>query len=257
MKRCAFCPAEAVKRGGEHIWDDWLNRELPTKRFRVKQRLSHLDAFKEYDAVVLKEKLPVVCEKCNNTWMSNLTGQVKKYFKDVIIEGKPISLSLRDIALLASFTFLKAVVADHAIKKDNPFFTRAVRERFRESLAVPPEVQMWIAAYQGAQRYSGRCTNAILTPNEPSPLYGIEFYSFTYVVGHLALQVHAPRWRHVHHRTNPLPVLNPNDRWSPAAIRFWPNDGYSVSWPPPKYIGDNMIEAFIDRFKLPIKVRIA
>jgi hypothetical protein len=257
MKLCAFCPAEAVKRGGEHIWDDWLNRALPTKRFRVKQRLSHLDAFKEYDAKVIKEKLPVVCEKCNNTWMSDLTGRVKDHFQDAIIDGTPFSLSLRDAALLAAFTFLKAVVADHAIEKDNSFFTRAARERFRESLAVPPEVQMWIAAYQGVQRYSGRCSNAILTPNESSPLYGIEFYSFTYVVGQLALQVHSARWKQAYRRITPLPVLTPHDQWGPAAIRFWPSDGPAVSWPPAKYLGDNIIEQFINRFALPIRMRIA
>jgi hypothetical protein len=209
MKRCAFCSAEAVKRGGEHIWDDWLNRALPTKQFRVKQRLSRIDAFKEYDAKVLKEKLPVVCEKCNNTWMSDLTGQVKEHFQDAIVNGAPLSLSLKDVALLAAFTFLKSVVADHAIQKDYPFFTRAVRERFRQSLTIPSEVQMWIAAYQGVQRYSGRCTGDILTPNEPSPLSGIEFYSFTYVIGHLALQTHTPRWKSILRRTNQLPVLNP------------------------------------------------
>jgi hypothetical protein len=257
MKLCAFCPAETVKRGGEHIWDDWLNRALPTTKFRVKQRLSSADPFREYEAAILKEKLPAVCEKCNHTWMSDLTGRVKEHFHDAIVNDDPLYISVRDPALLAAFTFLKAIVADHAIKKENPFFTRAVREQFRVSLAIPPEVQIWIAAYQGAQRYSGRCSNAILTPNEPSPLYGIEFYSFTYVVGHLVLQLHAPRWKYVHRRSATLPVLSPHDQWSPATIQVWPSNGSAVSWPPSKYLGDNIIEAFINRFALPIRMRIA
>jgi hypothetical protein len=257
MRKCAFCSTDAVKRGGEHIWDDWLNRALPSERFRVKQRLSHRDAFKEYDRKVIKEKLPVVCEKCNNTWMSDLTGRVKDHFQDAIINGTSLSFAVRDTALLAAFAFMKAVVADHAIQKDYPCFTRTDRERFRESLTIPSGVQMWIAAYQGVKRYSGRCCNAILTPNEPSPFYGIEFYSFTYVVGQLALQVHAARWKHIHRRIIPLPVINPHDQWRPAAIRFWPSDGSTFSWPPSKYLGDNIIEAFINRLSLPIRMRIA
>jgi hypothetical protein len=257
VKRCAFCPTEASKLSGEHIWDDWLNRALPTERFRVRQRLSRLDPFREYDATVLKEKLPVVCEKCNNTWMSDITDRVKRSCQDAIIDGAPLSLLPGNIALLAAFAFLKSVVADHATQLDDPFFTRGARERFRESLAVPTQVQMWIAAYQGAYRYSGKCDTGILTPSQPGPLYGIEFYAFTYVVGHLVLQTLAPRWKDIRHRTKLLPVLNPDAYWNPAVIKFWPDNGSSVSWPPSKYIGDDTIEKFIDRFNVSINIRIA
>jgi hypothetical protein len=121
MKKCAFCPAEAVKRAGEHIWDDWLNRALPTERFRVKQRFSHLDAIREYDVQVIKEKLPVVCEKYNNTWMSDLTGQVKEHFQAAIVHGTPFSLSVRDTALLAAFALSE--VALLRITRSQKYFT--------------------------------------------------------------------------------------------------------------------------------------
>jgi hypothetical protein len=39
--KCAFCNGEAVDHGGEHLWDNWLNKELPKKtRFNAKKRLS-------------------------------------------------------------------------------------------------------------------------------------------------------------------------------------------------------------------------
>jgi hypothetical protein len=257
MKQCAFCPAEAVKRGGEHIWDDWLNRALPTKKFRVKQRLSPADPFREYDAAILKEKLPTVCEKCNNTWMSDITERVKQNFQDAIINGATLALPARDIALLSAFTFMKAVVAGHAIPGAEPFFTRAARERFRQSLAVPPHVQMWIAAYQGRYRYSGKCNAGILVATDDGPYEGIEFFAFTYVVGHLVLQLLAPRWKDVRHRASHLPIPDPLPNWNTAVIGFWPDDGAPGSWPPPKYIGDDTIEQFIDRFKRQIRLRAA
>lgn len=256
--KCAFCTEEAVKHGGEHIWDDWLNRALPTKGIRVRKRLSEIEPLKEYDARVLKEKLPVVCEKCNNTWMSGVTNRVRHAFSDMIIKGAACFLQHDDINLIAAFAFMKCIVADHAGNKDEPFFTRAVRESFRESLVVPTGIQMWIAAYQGVHRFSGKCSTGILARTKPGPFYGVEFYAFTYVVGQLVLQTVAPRWKDVRRRGLPLPALRPNSYWNPAVIRFWPMNGVlPLTWPPEKYIGDDTIRQFIDRFNAPINVRLS
>ena len=256
MKRCAFCPTEATKLSGEHIWDDWLNDELPTKRFRVRQRKSTLEPFREYDACVLKEKLPVVCEKCNNTWMSDVTNRVKQSFAGMIISGAHVSLSRADTALLAAFAFMKSVVADHATPKPEPFFTRAARESFRVSLAIPAGVQIWMAAFQGDYRYSGKCTTAILTPNAPGPIDGIEFFTSTYVVGHLVLQTLALRWAHLHQLATSLPDITPGTDWNPATVQLWPDSSFPISWPPPKYLGENIIQRFIDRFNVPMHVSV-
>ena len=254
VNTCAFCPTTAVKLSGEHIWDDWLNRALPTKKFRVRQRRSTIEPFREYDAVVLKEKLAVVCEKCNHNWMSAVTHRVKRSFSDLITKGTPTSLKDEDIGLLAAFAFMKAVVADHATPKSDPFFTRAVRERFRDSLAVPSDIQMWLAAYQGAHRFGGKFNTAFLAPNEPSPLTGIEFYAFTYVVGQLVVQTLSARWTQIGRKATPVPFLKPNYYWDPAVVRFWPNVPAPVSWPPPKYLGDDTIDNFIARFSVPINL---
>jgi hypothetical protein len=251
MKMCAFCPTEAAKLSREHIWDDWLNRALPTKRFRVRQRWSQDEPFREYDATVLQEKLAMVCDNCNHTWMSDLTNRVKLAFSDAIVNGAGLSLMPDDAALLAAYAFMKSVVADHATPKDERFFAQATRERFRETLSVLPSIRMWIAAYQGAHRFGGRFHNAILTPNEPSVLDGIEFYCFTYVVGHLVIQTHAARWKDDRRAGVLVPKADPC--WDPAVTQFWPYSE-SVSWPPPKYIGDDTLEALMNRFSLPISV---
>jgi hypothetical protein len=251
MNMCAFCTTEAAKLSHEHIWDDWLNRALPTKRFRVRQRRSQDQPFRQYDATVLQEKLAVVCENCNHTWMSDLTNRVKLAYSDQIIDGAALTLTPDDAALLAAYAFMKSVVADHATPKDERFFSREVQERFRKTLSIPPNVRMWIAAYQGAQRFGGRFHNAVLRPNEPSVLDGIEFYCFTYVVGQLALQTHAVRWRDGRNAFAPVP--RPDPYWDPAVIQFWSFSG-PVSWPPTKYIGDDTLEALMNRFSLPISV---
>jgi hypothetical protein len=255
VKTCAFCPTEAAKLSGEHIWDDWLNRALPTKRFRVKQRRSTIEPFREYDAAKLNEKLTVVCEECNHNWMSDLTDRVKRSFSNMIINGTQTSLQRKDISLIAAYAFMKSVVADHATPKGDSFYAKAVRERFRETQVVPTNIQMWLAAYQGIHRFGGKFNTAFLTPNEPSPITEIEFYSFTYVIGHLVLQTLGARWVQIEQRGKPVPLLQPNFYWDPAVVRFWPNVPPPVAWPPAKYLGDDTIDNFIARFGVRITVR--
>jgi hypothetical protein len=111
---------------------------------------------------------------------------------------------------------------------------------------------MWIAAFQGSRRYSFVSNFYIVAPTDP-PLHGMEFFCYTHVLGNLVLQFFAPRWKNIRDRDKPLVALSPNDFWLPATIKCWPYPG-EVSWPPEKYLGDSVIEDFINRFNAPINV---
>jgi hypothetical protein len=92
----------------------------------------------------------------------------------------------------------------------------------------------------------GKVQHSILD-SEPSPLTGIEFYSFTYVIGHPVIQTLAARWTRIDRRAMPVPFLQPNSCWDPAVVRFWPKVPAAVTWPPPKYRGGDTIDNFIAR----------
>ena len=258
MERCAFCDNDAVEHGGEHIWDDWLNKWLQISMHNFKYSLLHdKTKTRNYKARKLDEKLPVVCTSCNSGWMSHVTERVKTLVQYVIRDGAQICFLPSGTALLAAFTFMKAICADHEICEDRePFFTRAIRERLRNSLTIPPVgVRMWIGAFQGEARYSGRFVPAVLSSSNPR-LAGVEFFTFTYVVGHLVLQLCAARWQQILHRGNSvIPMLKPDAYWDQAAIQFWPDNGSPVQWPPQKYFNDESMKEFINRFKLPVVVR--
>jgi hypothetical protein len=256
---CAFCPADAVEKGGEHIWDDWINDALPPTKYRSRKRYTLKSPLIESDTDSLNEKLPVVCAGCNNGWMSVLSDRVRERFGRSMLEGEPFSLGARDGAILIAFTFMKAVVTNHLIGTHDvaePFFTRGARERFRTSLAVPPALKGWFAAFQGESRMSTRNNLSIVSTSEPGPLYGIEFCSFTYLVGHLALQLLAPRWKRVGHRGRPLLSLIPHSHWEQATVHFWPHSGGFLSWPPEKYFADDSIQGFIHRFNEPVTMQL-
>jgi hypothetical protein len=258
-RKCAFCLADTVETGGEHIWDDWINKALPPTKYRSRKRYTLTSPTIEADTDSLREKLPVVCSGCNNGWMSVLSEKVKERFGRSMLDGDPFSLGPRDAAILASFTFMKAVVTNHLIGHHDgaePFFTRAARERFGTSHVLPPLLKCWFGAFQGESRMSTRNNLSIIGTSEPGPLCGMEFCSFTYVVGKLALQLVAPRWKHIYRRGGPLISLSPNVYWEKAATLFWPNSGVRLSWSPPEYMADDTIRAFIYRFNNPVTIPV-
>jgi hypothetical protein len=105
-RKCAFCPADAVEIGGEHVWDNWLNKALPKTRYHA-LKLPSLDSPPiHFTTDSLNEELPVVCTACNNDWMSALSLKVKDHFGRAMLEGEPFSLGARDGAVLAAFTFI-------------------------------------------------------------------------------------------------------------------------------------------------------
>jgi hypothetical protein len=184
--------------------------------------------------------------------------RAKSLLFGVIRDGDSITFQPDDLCLLAAFAFKCAVVADYSHMHSNPFFSPRARSEFGLNLSVPPEVRVWLAAFQGAHSYSGRFDSQIIQPTPDGLLRGVEFSAFTYVAGHLALQVLAPRWTNPLWRTRLLPyTLKPDAYWDTAVTRFWPADGSVISWPPPQYIGDDVVETFTNRFAVPIQVPIA
>jgi len=254
---CAFCPADAVEIGGEHVWDNWLNKALPNTTYRARKRYSLASPLVQYDTDSLNEQLPVVCTECNNGWMSVLSLKTKDCFGRAMLDGEPFTLGAKDAAILAAFTFMKAAVTNHLTAHEyEPFFTRGAREAFRTSLIIPPLTKMWFAAYQGKARMSTRSNFSIASTDAPGPLHGMEFGSFSYVIGKLALQLLTPRWKDIHHRGRPLVSLTPNVYWERATTLFWPHSGGLVSWPPSKYLADDTLQTFIERFNSPVNVPI-
>lgn len=238
------------------MWDDWINKSLPETRYRARKRYSLDSPLIEYDTDSLNEKLPVVCAGCNNGWMSALSLKVKDRFSRAMLDGEPFSLGARDAVVLAAFTFMKAVVTNYVENNYEPFFTRAARERFRTSLALPPMLKVWFAAFRGKSRMSTKSNFGIVSTSHPGPLYEMEFGSFTYVVGQLALQLLAPRWKHINHRGRPLVSLNPNTNWEQATVLFWPHHGGFLLWPPEKHFADDTIQTFIQRFSMPVNLPV-
>jgi hypothetical protein len=215
-KECAFCPSTA-KLSGEHIWSDWMGALFPGKK-------KYLDLIKRknWSSSELDWKAKVVCEPCNNGWMSEIERLHAKPAMADLIDGKlDIPIPQSRAKPIALFAFKTIVVLEHLNRsRAIRFFPRQVRYRFREKLEIPPKVRMWMTGF--LPKGQGRIFTSYHELPKPDSL---ELYVCTYGVGRLVFQVVA--------ESKPTSlVFSPTAGFEHLAVPFWPDIPGGFIWPP-------------------------
>jgi hypothetical protein len=243
MGECAFCQAKSVKLSAEHVWGQWISELLGRRETRQEHR--HDGVLRKWESLGGNLTTKVVCKKCNETWMSDIESRMKRSFSQAIRDGASLSILFRGVCLLAAFAFEKAVVTDYLHLKNAPFFKSVARYRFRESLDIPDGIQIWLAAYAGRAPY--RLYYARHSEFDVHSRANLDLLPFTYVAGHLVIQLVAVKWQEKL-STRPVPRVESEASFDSATVQFWPPDGFPVSWPPPQYFDDSTITTFAGRF---------
>lgn len=177
----------------------------------------------------LDEKLPVVCERCNNGWMSDLENRdAKPAIKDLIVSDKLVKLSPERLQSIARFAFKTAVVADHYSLSDGqpPFFSTAGRYAFRESLQIPRGIQMWISAFKESGHGALR---GVYHSSPAKARHGFELYALTFGAGYFMVQVAGSKW--LDPANAAFPFLTSGKHWDKFSAPFWPSTGQAIQWP--------------------------
>ena len=252
---CAFCAATS-NLTGEHIWPAWLSRVLPKTRY--KNELVDGEAKSTWTTTKLDQTANVVCKDCNETWMSALENRAKNLLTDVILEGKQTTFGLEDMKFLSAYGFKASVIANYQTLRllPEPISTRAQRERFRTSLAIPPDIRIWISSFQGHVRYSGRSNPRYAKSiTDPVPLNDLDVFTHTYVIGHLVFQVLSSRFNSILHRGLRVGLPKQTPYWTEASQQIWPIEVDIITWPA-KYLGPHTIESFVDRWFGPTPITL-
>jgi hypothetical protein len=149
------------------------------------------------------------------------------------------------MAAVASWGFLKAVVADHMNELTNPFYAFADRNLYRQTLAIPNGVQMWVA---GTLRHRGIFRGYTLDTPLDTP-QRFELNCFTYALGHFVIQIVGAKWKRKALRRHALPPsVKQAAQWASPSILFWPNVSPPIAWPPAMFLGERAMEQFILRW---------
>jgi hypothetical protein len=166
----------------------------------------------------------VVCQDCNNTWMSDIESKHAKPVMTPLIEGNQhVPLSGREAYSLAVFAFKTAVVLDHANRRGgDPYFSRRIRQAFKRSLAIPRTTNMWLCGFNNHRNQ--RRIQTVYHKGQLTPTYPIQLYVLTISIGALVFQVVSVK----HFGTA---VLEPPPGYERLAVPFWPSIGRGFIWP--------------------------
>src|SRR5688500_1418156 len=105
-RSCIFCTRPATNKRGEHIIDDWVNRidgKPISERFTFRQYGADGQLVRSYRTTSINTTASVVCETCNQGWMSDLTNHTKATAEGFIRYERPATLLPLGIVTLAAF----------------------------------------------------------------------------------------------------------------------------------------------------------
>ena len=246
MKQCAFCLRPA-KMTGEHIWSAWIGRLFSDYAGVFQVERSGAPATRRWKSRSIDATANVVCEQCNNGWMSDLDAEASIAMANMIRHGSGLSLLARGIASIAAFAFKTAVVVDCTVwHRPRPFFSHADRKRFAATLVIPRGVQVWLSTFRTRQIHGS--FTAHYGEIHVGKCKGFEFYIFTYVVGFLVIQLTGFRWNSVAKGPRFMPHLRQGDIWNPVSVPLWPSDGRPVDWPTSQYLTDQTLKILAERW---------
>jgi hypothetical protein len=244
MALCAFCQRPA-KMSGEHIWGAWIGQLLKGREFSFRRVGKGGEILSEWEGDKLNSIAKVVCEPCNNQWMSAIDAEAKRTLSGVLL-GRPVSFLPEGLNALAKLAFKMAVVCDHSTERPKPFFQPAVREKFKTSGIIPPGVQMWVGAFIEDGKRNGKFNGYYITLRN-GKFRGFQYFIFTYGISPLVVQLAACRWSKPSPRKLAFPALRQHQVWNNTSVEFWPPTG-RLEWPPKKSLDLSGMDVFISRW---------
>ena len=173
----------------------------------------------------------VVCETCNNGWMSTLEAEniplIGSLMQDI---AAPLDESQQ--TLLSVWALKTAMVLDSVQVKQRGghFFTREECKAIRLNRTIPDQTYVWIAAYS---RKGFSVDGTILTLDFPTAPKAAKASVSTIIVGHLPIQVITIRPEPQHKNTRIEDVTIRPGQWDKFLLSIWPVEKRSIMWPPP------------------------
>jgi hypothetical protein len=248
MRACIFCCAQGRKMTGEHVWSSWISRTLyPTrKRVVILHGRTPGSVITKRTATSIDVQPGIVCQQCNNNWLSELENKyMKPMLEAPIASGAPKLFTDANLAALVAWAFKTAVVIDHMEHPRDPFFLPAERERFASDFTVPPGTQVYLFRYSDAHlpRTGSFTTHYFIARRRP--VKGLKLYVLTFIAGQFGFQIltrHAPK------RMFTPDILYPEYAFREATVEVWPHPAAQVSWPPRLYLGNDILNTFCYRW---------
>lgn len=212
-----------------------MNQLFPISSVTFRQMRMDGSTIKQWPAPELNMKTKVVCDACNNGWMSRLENDyAKPAMKDLIQGNRLQAIGKKRAYGLSLFAFKTAVIANRSLPEAEFFFDSVDRYTFRRSLSIPPDISMWLV---GMEPFAG---GGIGSFNVHFGTY-LSLNICSFWVGQLGFQVVSAKSSGPQ-KVESLPTP-PN-----LTIRFHPHLEPNLRWPRPKVLSVDAFHDFTNRW---------
>lgn len=240
-KCCVFCGADEVT--DEHVWPEWISRylndevlpgaEFGKSRFETDpSTMQRRQVGRKWGGPQLDLKVKRVCKPCNNHWMSDIETGAIPYLKPMI-RGEQVSLDEEARDIVATWAFLRAVMAEYTHPDQIAVPEAHRRWLYKERRPPRQGVYVWLAGYVGEQ-WAGFYQQVPLATHKRPIGSGyrpghMNAYGVTFAIYKLVFQIFgattSPKGGDLRH-SGPL---------GEVTCRIWPNGSGGVA-PSPKLV---------------------
>ena len=222
MKPCIFCGNPADSK--EDLFPRWILKRVVTRQPRYRQLGDAPPEITEDQEV----RLPCVCQKCNNTWMSRMETTVKKIMAPMI-EDLSLPLDRQNQQTLTEWA-VKCAMCSDTVDPHPRFFTDAECRAFKQERTVPDRTLVFAARFTGRSLDSNGVDFTLIEPESGDLL--VRGHVYNVMVGHVVLQVLS--WHpEPQHKEKIIRMRAADGPWDKLTIQIWPIEKKSVHWPPP------------------------
>ena len=157
-RRCIYCGVNNAN-SKEHFWSEWTHALLPKLEapsyqdwtittHPIEGLKGHRSRKRQGD--VYTKKLRVVCEDCNNGWMSQIENTAKGLLAP-LIRGERVKLDADGAYAVARWVANKIMVAEH---NDRSLYVTTKEDRlaFKEHGVIPAFFRIYVTAHSCASQ---------------------------------------------------------------------------------------------------------
>jgi len=217
-----------------------MNELFPGENVHLREARGKKTEWATYDEIDWKAK--VVCEPCNNGWMSEIEGKQAKPVLTPLISGAtiPTEITQKVASTLAAWIYKTVIVLDHAHHRTQPWFPEYVRDAFRKERKIPSSVSMWICGLMDGRRSANILTQ--YSRSHLSPTYHVHSYICTGNIGNFAFQF-------ISIKQKGNVEIFPDPEFDKLVVPIWPAV-YLIRWPFPANLTDeSQFLRFSDRWR--------
>ncbi len=148
---CIFCGG--TKMSAEHVWPQWAAKRVAYSGVHKVRSYAHLEGHQavehESDQRAYALKARVVCESCNNGWMSKIENAAKPYF-ETMLYARGRELHKEGQRTLAAWALKTSIVWTASYAKERSVIPTVDLSHLRDYGEPSSAMSVWIASYDGS-----------------------------------------------------------------------------------------------------------